>query len=119
MDQQGLATNKPALFTRDNYAYWSVRMKCHLMHLGYKFWRHVEIEQEVPKDVPIDEELSQYEANAEALYAILSGLKHSVFVKVIQCKPSKHAQEKLICAYEGAPKVKESKLQTYKGNLKT
>ena len=50
-------------------------MKCHIMALGYKVWRSVEIEYEVPKDVPIDEgELSQYEANAKDLNAILSGL---------------------------------------------
>ena len=75
MDQQGLATNKPPLFTRDNYAYLSLRMKCHLMSIGYKVWRSFEKEYEVPDDVPIDEgELSQYEANAKALNAILSGL---------------------------------------------
>ena len=43
MDKQGLATNIPPLFTRDNYAYWSVRMKFHIMALGYKVWRTVEI----------------------------------------------------------------------------
>ena len=84
MDQQeGLASYKPPLFRGDNYACWSVRMKCHLMSLGYKVWRSIEIEYDVPKHVPIDEvELSQYEANAQALNAILSGLTHSVFVKV-------------------------------------
>ena len=30
-------------------------------------------------------------------------------------KASKHAWEKLKCVYEGAPKVKQMKLQTYKG----
>ena len=35
----------------------------------------------------------------------------------MQCKPSKHAWEKIICAYKGAPKVKESKIQTYKGQF--
>ena len=39
MDQQeGLATNKPPLFTGENYAYLSVRMKFHLMSLGCKVW---------------------------------------------------------------------------------
>ena len=39
MDQQeGLATNRPPLFTRENYTYWSVRMRCHLMSLGWKVW---------------------------------------------------------------------------------
>ena len=93
MDQQErLVTNKPPLFTGDNYAYWSVRMKFHLMSLGYKVWRYLEKEYEVPDDLPIDEgEISQYEANAKALNTILSGLTNLVFVKVMQCKTSKHA----------------------------
>ena len=118
MDQQGLATNIPPLFIGDNYAYWSVRMKCHLMALGYKVWRTVELEYKVPDDVPIDEgELSQYEANAKALNVILSGLSYSILVKFVQCKTSKHAKGKLKCVYEGAPKVKKSKLRTYKGQF--
>ena len=64
MDQQGLSTKKSPLFTGDNYEHQSVRMKFHLMSLGYKDWRSFEIEYEVPKDVPIDEgKISQYEAN--------------------------------------------------------
>ena len=88
------------------------------MTLGYKVWRTVETEYKVPNDVSIDEgELSLYEANAKALNEILSGLIESVLVKVMQWKTSKYAQEKLKCVYEGAPKVKESKLQTYKGHF--
>ena len=107
MDQQeGLATKTPPLFIGDNYAYWSVRMKCHLMSLGYKFWRSVEREYKVPDDVPIDKgELSLYEANAKALNEILSGLIESVLVKVMQCKTSKHAWEKLKCIYQGTSKL--------------
>ena len=121
MDQQeGLATNRPPLFTGDNYAYWSVKMKYHLMSLGYKVWRYVEKEYKVPDDLPIDrDELDQYEANAKSLNAILSGLTNSVFIKVMQCKRTKHAQEKLKNVYEGVSKVKQSKLQTYKGQFES
>ena len=35
--KEGLDTNKPPLFTGEKYAYWSVRMKCHMMSLGWKF----------------------------------------------------------------------------------
>ena len=49
--------------------------------------------------------------------AILSGLTNIVFVKVMQCKTVKQAQEKFKNAYEGASKVKQSKLQTYKGQF--
>ena len=118
MDQQGLATNINPLFTRDNYRYRSGKMKCHLMYLGYKVQRYVEIEYEVPNDVPIYEgELRQHEANTIPLNAILSVLTHSVFVKVMQWKTSKHAQEKLKYVYEGVPNVEESKLQNYKGQF--
>ena len=86
------------------------------MALGYKLWRIVEIEYKVPDDVPIDEgELAQYEANAKAINAILSGLIESIILKLIQWKTSKHASEKLKCIYEGNSKVNKSKLQTYKG----
>ena len=47
----------------------------------------------------------------------MTGLTESVLVKVMQCKTSKHGWEKLKCIYEGTSKVKESKLQTYKGQF--
>ena len=85
MDQQeDLATNKPTLFTGENYAYWSVRMKCHLMSLGWKVWEATKKEYKINDQAPIDpEELGQYEGNAKALNAILSGLKNFVFTKVM------------------------------------
>ena len=83
MDQQeGLATNRPPLFTGENYAYWSVRMKCHLMSLGWKVWEVIEKEYKIEDQEPIDpQELVQYEGNAKSLNAILSGLTNSVFTK--------------------------------------
>ena len=109
MDQQeGLATNRPPLFTRENYAYWSVRMKCHLMSLGWKVWAATEREYKIRDDgIPTDgTELGQYESNAKSLNGILSGLKNTVFVKVMQCKTTKQAWDKLNIIYEGASKVK-------------
>ena len=49
----------------------------------------------------------------------MSGLINLVFVKAMQCKTSKHAWEKLKCVYGGAPKLKEFKLQTYKGQFES
>ena len=55
MDQQeGLATNKPPLFTGENYAYWSVRMKCNMMSIGWKVWDATIQEQKINDQVPID-----------------------------------------------------------------
>ena len=87
MDQQeGLATNIPPLFTGGNYAYWSVRMKCHLMSLGWKVWAVTKREYKNRDDnLPTGRmELGQYEGNAKALNAIPSGLTNTIFVKVMQ-----------------------------------
>ena len=85
MDQQeALATNRPPLFIGENYAYQSVRMKCHLMSLGWKVWEATKKEYKIGDQAPIDlEELIQYEGNAKSLNAILSGLTNSVFTKVM------------------------------------
>ena len=84
MDQQeGLATNKTPLFTGENYAYWSVRMRCHLMSLGWKFWEATEKELNIGNQYPTDTvELGEYEGNAKSLNAILNGLINFVLLKL-------------------------------------
>ena len=69
MDQQeGLATNKPPLFTRENYAYWSVRMRCHLMFLGWNVWAATKKEHNIGNIYPTDTlKLGEYEGNSKAL----------------------------------------------------
>ena len=64
-------------------------------------------------------ELGQYQGNAKALNAILSGLTNIIFVKVMQCKTAKQAWDKLKIIYEGASKVKESKLYTNRGKFES
>ena len=74
MDQQeGLATNKPPLFTGENYAYWSVRMRCHLMSLGWKVWEAIEKDLNIGNQYPTDTvEVGEYEGNVKALNTILN-----------------------------------------------
>ena len=119
MDQQeGMSTNKPPLFTGEYYAYWSVRMRCHLMSLGWKVWAATKKEVPVGNQYPMDTvELGEYEGNSKSLNTILSGLTNLVFTKVMQGTYSKQAWDKLKIIYEGESKVKESKLQTYKGQF--
>ena len=92
-------------------------MKCHLMCLGLKVWVAPEREYKIIVDsVPTDSvELGQYEGNEKSLNAISSGLTNTVFVKVVQWKTAKQAWDKLNSIYEGASKVKEAKIQTYRG----
>ena len=86
------------------------------MSLGWKVWTSTEKEYKIDDKASTDlEKLGQYEGNAKALNEILSGLTNSVFTKVMRCKTAKQAWDKLKIIYEGASKVKESKLQRYKG----
>ena len=67
-------------------------MKCHLMSLGWKVWEATEKEYKIGDQAPTDpEELGQYEGNSKSLNAILSGLKNSVFIKVMRCNTAKQA----------------------------
>ena len=72
-----------------------------------KVWEATEKEYKIYDQAPTDSvELAQYEGNSKALIAILSGLTKYVFTKVIRCKTSKQAWDKLKIIYEGESKVK-------------
>ena len=64
--QEGLAANIPPLFTGNDYAFWSVRMRYHLMSLGCKIWSSVEKWYKILDNLPTDrDELDEYESNAK------------------------------------------------------
>ena len=90
------------------------------MSLGWKVWEATEKEHNIGNLYPTYTlELGEYEGNSKALNAILSGLKNTVFTKVMQCTSAKQAWDMLNIIYEGSAKVKESKLQTYKGQFES
>lgn len=49
--------------------------------------------------------------------SILSGLSNTEFVKVMHCKSTKEPWNKLKICYKGDGKIKEAKLQTYRGHF--
>jgi hypothetical protein len=53
--------------------------------------------------------------NSKAKNALLNGLSETIFTKVAHCKSAKEIWDKLQNIYEGDSKVKEAKLQTYRG----
>jgi hypothetical protein len=57
------------------------------------------------------------ENNSKAKNALLNGLSDTVFTKVAHCKYTKEIWDKLQNIYEGDKKVKEAKLQTYRGQF--
>ena len=95
-------------------------MKFHLTSLRWKAWEATKKEYKIANNLPTKKlELDQYEGNENSLNSILSGLTNSVFVKIMRCKTTKQAWDKLKIVYEGTSKVKESKLQTYKGQFES
>jgi hypothetical protein len=55
--------------------------------------------------------------NSKDTNALLNGLGETMFTKVAHCKSTKEIWDKLRNIYEGDSKVKEAKLQTYKGQF--
>ena len=57
------------------------------------------------------------ENNSKAINALLNGLSDTIFTKVSHCKSTKEIWDKLRKIYEGDTKIKEAKLQTYRGQF--
>ena len=90
------------------------------MSLGWNIWEETKKERNIGNQYPMDlVELGEYEGNAKALNAILSGLTNSIFTKVMQYISTKQDWDKLKIIYEGEYKVRESKLQTYRGQFES
>ena len=87
---------------------------------GMEVWEATEKELKIGNQYPTYiVELGEYEGNSKSLNTILSGLTNSIFTKVMQCTSSKQSWDKLNIIYEGESKVRESKLQTYKGQFES
>ena len=77
------------------------------MSQGWKVLEATKKEHNIGNLYPTDTlEPGEYEGNAKALNAILSGLTNTVLTKVMQCTSAKKAWDKLKIIYEGASKVK-------------
>ena len=120
MDQQkGLSSNKSPLFKGDDYAFWKIKMKSHLMALGFGVWKFVMKGYDPPSSSSVDVDEKTYTNDAKDLNDIPNGLANPVFVKVMHCKTSKEIWDKLECIYEGDTRVKKEKLQTYRAQFES
>ena len=85
---------------------------------GIKIWQSIKNGYKVPKTVPTDVgELVQYNNNSKARNHLLSAINEFVFNKVMNCPSAKEMWDKLQTIYEGDNKVKEAKLQSYRGKF--
>ena len=85
---------------------------------GVEIWQSIENGYKVPKTVPTNaNELAQYNNNSKANNHLLGAIDEFVFAKVMNCPSIKEMWDKLQTTYERDSKVKEAKLQTYRGQF--
>lgn len=93
-------------------------METYLSSLGFDVWMLVKSGYIVPQVPPIDPNAKrEYENNAKAKNAILSGLFDIEFVKVMHCASTKETWDKIQSIYEGDTKVKDAKLKNVRAQF--
>jgi hypothetical protein len=106
-------------FDGQKYAFWSIRMKTYIQAQGFQVWKSIVDGYKAPVVPPTNDKVVKLgENNSKATNALLNGLSDTVFTKVPHCKSAKDIRDKLRNIYEGDTKVKEAKLQTYRGQFK-
>ena len=109
--------NGSPLFDGSNYALWSIRMRAFIEAQGIEIWQSIKNGYKVPKTIPTNaDELNQCN-NSKARNHLLGAINESVFKKVMNCPSAKEMWDKLQTTYERDSKVKEAKLQTYRGQF--
>jgi hypothetical protein len=85
---------------------------------GFEIWQSI-VDGYTTPAVPStnDKAMKLSQNNSKATNALLNGLGESIFTKVAHCKSAKDIWDKLRNIYEGDSKVKETKLQTYRGQF--
>jgi hypothetical protein len=93
-------------------------MKTYIQAQGFQFWLSIVDGYTTLAVPPTNEKAVKLgENNSKAINALLNGLSDTVFTKVSHCKSAKEIWDKLRNIYEGYSKVKEAKLQTYRGQF--
>jgi hypothetical protein len=105
-------------FDGHEYDFWSIRMRTYIHAQVFQVWKSILDGYTTPTVPPTNEKIVKLgENNSKATNALLNGLSDTVFTKVAHCESSKEIWDKLQNIYEGDTKVKEAKLQTYKGQF--
>ena len=91
-------------------------MKTYIQAQGFQVWQSIVDGYTAPTVPPTNDKVVKLgENNFKAINALLNGLSDAVFTKVAHCKSAKEILDKVWNIYEEDSKVKETKLQTYKG----
>jgi hypothetical protein len=110
--------NEIPQFGRQNYAFWGISMKIYIQAQGFQVCHSI-VDGYTTPTVPStnDKAMKLGENNSKDKNALLNGLNDMIFTKVAHCKSAKDIWDKLRNIYEGDSKVKEAKLQTYRGQF--
>ena len=93
-------------------------MRSFIESQGIEIWQSIENGCKVPQAVPTDAaELAKYNNNSKAKNHLLGAIDESVFNKVMNYPSTKEMWDKIQTTYEGDSKVKEAKLQTFRGQF--
>jgi hypothetical protein len=106
-------------FDGKKYDFWSIRMKTYIQAQVFQVWKSIVDGYTAPTVPPkSDKAVKLDENNSKTINALLNCLSDTVFTKVAHWKSAKEIWDKLRNIYEGDSKVKTTKLQTYRGQLK-
>jgi hypothetical protein len=90
-------------------------VKTYIQAQGFEIWQSIVDGYAVLTIPPTnDKEVKLGQNNSKATNAILNGLSETIFTKVAHCKSTKDIWDNIRNIY-GDTKVKEAKLQTYRG----
>jgi hypothetical protein len=119
MERNKFYKNGIPQFNGQKYAFCSIRMKTYIQAQGFEIWQSI-VDGYTTLAVPPtnDKEVKLSQNNSKAKNALWNGLSETIFTKVSHCKSAKAIWDKLQNIYEGDSKVKATKLQTYRGQLK-
>jgi hypothetical protein len=118
MERNNLYKDGIPQFDGQKYAFWSIRMKTYIQAQGFEIWQSIVDGYTTPTVPPTnDKAVKLGQNNSKATNALLNGLSETIFTKVAHCKSAKEIWDKLRNIYEGDTKVKEAKLQTYRGQF--
>ena len=93
-------------------------MRAYIQAHGFQVWKSIVYGYTTPTVPPTNDKAVKLGDNtSKATNLLLNGLSDMIFTKVAHYKSAKEIWDKIQNIYEGDTKVKEAKLQTYRGQF--
>ena len=101
MDQQeeSCIVNGYPILGKEEYIFWSIRMKIYLMALGYDVWNSVIIGYFLPKRIRTPAQNKSKKSNSMEMDSILDGLPDDVKENIGECNSAKELWDKIKYLY--------------------